>query len=175
MAQRRIPSRIFLVGPMGAGKTTIGRELASRLGFRFVDSDSEIERKTGVSIPWIFDIEGEQGFRQREAAVIDQLTQQEHLVLATGGGAVTTPSNRDALSARGIVIYLFTPVQVQLQRTRHDTNRPLLQSSNPRQRLEELMQQRDPLYRQIADLVIESSSGRARGVAKRIEATLEKE
>ena len=163
-----------MIGPMGAGKTTIGRELASQLGFRFIDSDTEIENRTGVSIPWIFDIEGEQGFRAREADIIEQLTQQDGVVLATGGGAVTTPANRDVLSARGIVIYLYTPVNVQLERTHHDTNRPLLQNSNPRQRLEELMEQRDPLYRLIAYIVVESSIGRARSIAKRVEQAIEK-
>jgi shikimate kinase len=175
MAIWRTSSRIFLVGPMGAGKSTIGRELAAQLGLRFVDSDTEIVNRTGVSIPWIFDIEGEQGFRQREAAVIDQLTQQDGIVLATGGGAVTTPANREALSTRGVVIYLYTPVEVQLQRTCQDSNRPLLDNDNPRQRLEELLEQRDPLYRQIADRVIESSGGRARSIAKRIEREIEQD
>lgn len=159
---------------MGAGKTTIGRELAAQLGLDFIDSDSEIETRTGVSITWIFDIEGEQGFRDREAAIIEQLSNQDGIVLATGGGAVTTPANRAALSSRGVVVYLYTPVDVQLQRTHHDTNRPLLQHEDPRARLEDLMAQRDHLYRQIADIIVASSNGRARSVARRIEQALEK-
>ncbi len=158
---------------MGAGKSTVGRELAELLGLEFVDSDHEIEERTGVSIPWIFDLEGEAGFRAREAAVIDELTAREGLVLATGGGAVTTPGNRDVLGARGVVVYLDTPVSVQLARTRQDPNRPLLQAPDPEARLRELLEQRDPLYREVADIVVETSGGRARSVARRIVAALQ--
>jgi len=168
MAHWRIPPRVFLVGPMGAGKSTVGRELASLLGLEYVDSDAVIEARTGVSIPWIFDLEGEAGFRTREAAVIDELTRRDGVVLATGGGAVTTPANRDLLGARGVVVYLYTPVSVQLQRTRHDTNRPLLQSDDPEARLQALLAERDPLYREVADVVVETTGGRARSVARRI-------
>ncbi len=168
MAHWRTPQRIFLVGPMGAGKSTIGRELAARLGLGLIDTDHEIERRTGANIPWIFDLEGEAGFRRREAAVIDELTAQDGVVLATGGGAVTTPQNRDVLGARGVVVYLYTPVSVQFQRTRHDTNRPLIQDPDPQARLEALMAERDPLYRAIADIVVDTSEGRPRQLAARI-------
>jgi 3-dehydroquinate synthase len=149
-------NNIFLVGLMGAGKTTIGRQLARKLGKRFVDSDHEIEARTGASIPWIFEIEGEASFRRREADMIRELSAQEGLVLATGGGAVLNPASRALLAERGTVIYLRASIGSILQRTSHDKNRPLLQTADPRARLEELQIQRDPLYRQIADLVIDT-------------------
>ena len=149
-------NNIFLVGLMGAGKTTIGRQLARKLGKRFVDSDHEIEARTGASIPWIFEIEGEASFRRREADVIRELTAQDDLVLATGGGAVLNPASRALLAERGTVIYLRASIGSILQRTSHDKNRPLLQTADPRARLEELLAQRDPLYREIADLVIDT-------------------
>lgn len=160
---------------MGAGKSTVGRELAALLGLSFIDSDHEIERRTGVSIPWIFDLEGEVGFRAREAGVIEELSARDGVVLATGGGAVTTAANRDLLGARGVVVYLHTPVAVQLQRTRHDPHRPLLQDGDPQGRLQALMTERDPLYREVADVVVESAGGRARTVARRIVAALQGE
>ncbi|MGH8853708.1 MAG: bifunctional shikimate kinase/3-dehydroquinate synthase AroKB [Telluria sp.] len=141
---------------MGAGKTTIGRQLARRLGKRFVDSDHEIEARTGATIPWIFEIEGEASFRRREAEMIRELTAQDDLVLATGGGAVLNPASRALLAERGIVIYLRASIGSILQRTSHDKNRPLLQTADPRARLEELLAARDPLYREIADLVIDT-------------------
>ncbi|TXF97498.1 3-dehydroquinate synthase [Massilia arenae] len=147
---------IFLVGLMGAGKTTIGRLLARKLNRRFVDSDHEIEARTGATIPWIFEIEGEACFRRREADVIRDLTGQQGLVLATGGGAVLDPRNRAYLAERGTVIYLRASIGSILQRTAHDKNRPLLQTADPRAKLEELWTQRDPLYREIADLVIDT-------------------
>ena len=147
---------LFLVGLMGAGKTTVGRTLARRLGKRFVDSDHEIEAHTGASIPWIFEIEGEPSFRRREAEMIRELTAQTGIVLATGGGAILNPDNRAFLKKRGTVIYLRASVDSILERTSHDKNRPLLQTENPRQRLEELMAQREPLYFEIADLVIDT-------------------
>lgn len=159
---------IYLVGPMGAGKTTVGRHLAELLGREFLDSDHEIERRTGATIPWIFDKEGEVGFRGRETTVIDELTHQHHLVLATGGGAVTTADNRYFLKTRGIVIYLFTPVDIQLQRTYRDKNRPLLQVENPEQKLKDLLAIRDPLYRDVAHYIIETNQGAARDLAQRI-------
>jgi shikimate kinase len=151
MAQK---SNIFLIGPMGAGKTTVGKRLAKLKGMRFKDSDHEIEQRTGVDIGFIFEKEGEAGFRRREREVIAELTQETGLVLATGGGAVLDPDNRRDLSARGFVVYLCTPVTQQLERTRYSKHRPLLQVEDPRQRLEELMAQRDPLYRETADMVI---------------------
>ncbi|NNG23947.1 bifunctional shikimate kinase/3-dehydroquinate synthase AroKB [Telluria aromaticivorans] len=149
-------NNIFLVGLMGAGKTTIGRQLARKLGKRFVDSDHEIEARTGASVPWIFEIEGEPSFRRREADMIRDLTTQDHLVLATGGGAVLDPVSRALLAERGTVIYLRAAIGSILQRTSHDKNRPLLQTADPRAKLEELLATRDPLYREIADLVIDT-------------------
>jgi 3-dehydroquinate synthase len=147
---------IFLVGLMGAGKTTIGRMLARKLGKRFVDSDHEIEARTGASIPWIFEIEGEASFRRREADMIRELTGQHGIVLATGGGAVLDPANRALLAERGTVVYLRAGIGSILQRTSHDRNRPLLQTPDPRRKLEELTSQREPLYREVADLVIDT-------------------
>jgi len=149
-------NNIFLVGLMGAGKTTIGRQLARKLGKRFVDSDHEIEARTGATIPWIFEIEGEDSFRRREADMIRELSAQDELVLATGGGAVLNPASRALLAERGTVIYLRASIGSILQRTSHDKNRPLLQTADPRAKLEELLAQRDPLYREIADLVIDT-------------------
>lgn len=147
---------IFLVGLMGAGKTTVGRALAKRLNKRFIDSDHEIEARTGASIPLIFEIEGEASFRQREAEAIRDLTAQQGIVLATGGGAVLNPVNREFLKQRGTVIYLRASVNSILQRTSHDKNRPLLQTADPRKRIEELWHAREPLYREVADLIIET-------------------
>ena len=159
---------IYLVGPMGAGKTTVGRHLADLLGREFLDSDHEIERKTGATIPWIFEKEGETGFRSRESVVINELTTKKNLVLATGGGAVTQAVNREYLKHRGIVIYLYTPVELQLQRTYRDKNRPLLQVENPEQKLRDLLNVRDPLYREVAHYIIETNQGAARDLAQRI-------
>jgi shikimate kinase/3-dehydroquinate synthase len=147
---------VFLVGLMGAGKTTIGRILARKLGKRFIDSDHEIEARTGASIPWIFEIEGEESFRRREAEVIRDLCAEDGVVLATGGGAVLNPETRASLKARGTVIYLRANVNSIMTRTAHDKNRPLLQTADPRRKLEELMLQREPLYREIAELVIDT-------------------
>ncbi len=149
-------NNIFLVGLMGAGKTTIGRLLARRLNMAFIDSDHEIEARTGASIPWIFEIEGEASFRRREADVIRELTAQRGIVLATGGGAVLNPASRALLAERGTVVYLRASVGSILQRTSHDKNRPLLQTADPRKKLEDLTAQREPLYREIADLVIDT-------------------
>jgi len=141
---------------MGAGKTTIGRMLARRLGMHFADSDHEIEARTGASVPWIFEIEGEASFRRREADMIRELTAGSGLVLATGGGAVLNPESRRLLAERGTVIYLRASVNSILTRTSHDKNRPLLQTADPRRKLEDLTAQREPLYREIADLVIDT-------------------
>jgi shikimate kinase len=147
---------IILIGPMGAGKSTIGRLLAKELRLPFRDSDKEIEQRTGASIPLIFDVEGEQGFREREHAAIKELCEMRGVVLATGGGAVLRQDNRDVLRAGGQVIYLCTSVEQQLDRTSRDRNRPLLQAPNPREVLTGLMAVRDPLYREIADIVIQT-------------------
>ena len=145
---------IILIGMMGSGKTTVGRLLAKQLGKTFIDSDEEIQRRTGVTIPHIFDVEGEAGFRQRESAVLEDLAERNDLVLATGGGAILSSHNRSVLKASGIVVYLKSSVHDLWQRTRHDTNRPLLQTADPRAKLQELFEQRDPLYAEIADIVM---------------------
>jgi shikimate kinase len=162
------PGSFFLVGPMGAGKSTIGRQLARSLHLKFVDSDREIEKRTGVDIPLIFELEGESGFRKREKEVIDELSTRSGIVLATGGGAVLDADNRSHLASRGYVIYLHTSVDQQLKRIAHDKNRPLLQSADPRQKLAELMEFRDPLYRDVADWTIETDGCRARDVVQEI-------
>ena len=158
----------FLVGPMGAGKSTIGRQLARTLNLEFIDSDRNIEARTGVDIPLIFELEGEEGFRKREQEIIDHLTRRPGIVLATGGGAVLSNINRQHLSSRGQVIYLRTSVEQQLQRTARDRNRPLLQTENPEQTLQELMQIRDPLYREVADWTIETDGCRVHDVVQKI-------
>ena len=142
---------IFLIGLMAVGKSTVGRQLAEALKMPFFDVDEEIERRAGAEISWIFDVEGEIGFRQREAAIIDELTQQQGIVLATGGGAVLSEENRRCLAARGIVIHLDSPIEKLIARTRRDTKRPLLQGSDQAAKLRELQQQRGPLYAEIAD------------------------
>lgn len=149
-------ANIFLVGLMGAGKTTAGRILARRLGKPFQDTDHEIEQRTGVKIPVIFDIEGEAGFRAREAQVLAELVAQEGVVLATGGGVVLKPENRALLMERGLVVYLHANPRDLWQRTHHDKNRPLLQTADPLTTLQELYEQRDPLYREVADVVMET-------------------
>ena len=147
---------VFLVGPMGVGKTTIGRVLADHLGLEFFDSDREIEASTGADIPWIFDVEGESGFRVRETRMIEQLTQKKNIVLATGGGAVMSAENREWLMARGVVVYLRAPISQQVERTSRDKTRPLLQTPDPEQRIRELMKIREPLYQEVADIVVDT-------------------
>tara|TARA_R110002110_G_scaffold61225_2_gene172011 strand:+ start:7633 stop:8154 length:522 start_codon:yes stop_codon:yes gene_type:complete len=160
--------RVFLVGPMGAGKSTIGKYLARHLGLAFADTDTEIENRTGADIPWIFDVEGEAGFRDREQQVVEEMTCMDHIVLATGGGVIMRPQNRQALASRGFVIYLHATVEEQVRRTRNDRKRPLLQTGNPEQVLRDLMLVRDPLYREIADLVIDTDGSSPRAVAQRL-------
>lgn len=159
---------VFLVGPMGAGKSAVGRQLARLLHLDFVDSDEEIEARTGVDIPFIFEKEGETGFRKREAKVIDDLTRRERIVLATGGGAIVDSANRNHLGARGFVIYLHTTVEQQLARTRKGRDRPLLENDDPRAVLEALMATREPLYREIADLTVETDGRKVKAVASEI-------
>ena len=164
----RQPKNVFLVGPMGAGKSAVGRQLSRLLHLDFHDSDDEIEARTGVDIPFIFEKEGEAGFRKREAAVIDDLTTREGIVLATGGGAVLDSDSRNFLGARGFVVYLYTTVDQQLTRTRKGRHRPLLQNDDPRRVLEDLMAIRDPLYREVADLVVETDGRKVKAVATEI-------
>jgi shikimate kinase len=162
-------ANIFLIGPMGAGKTTVGRRLADARGMEFVDSDQEVEARTGVDIAFIFEKEGEAGFRRRERQAIGELTQRHGLVLATGGGAVMDPDNRHWLAARGFVVYLHASIEQQLARTERTDSRPLLQAGNRRETLERLFLIRDPLYREIADLVLHTDGRNARALAREIE------
>ncbi|MDR5906377.1 MULTISPECIES: shikimate kinase AroK [Halomonadaceae] len=159
---------LFLIGPMGAGKSTIGRLLAAELSRDFFDSDHEIQGRCGADIPWIFEIEGEAGFREREEAMIDELTQRHGVVVATGGGAVMRESNRRALRERGTVIYLYTTVEQQLRRTAKDRNRPLLQNGNPEEILRGMFAKRDPLYRATADLIVRTDRRGPRSVVSEI-------
>ena len=159
---------VFLVGPMGSGKSAVGRQLARALHLPFHDSDSEIERRTGVDIPFIFDKEGEAGFRQREREAIEALTALEAIVLATGGGAVLLAENRNLLSQRGCVVYLQTSVAQQAERVRHGRNRPLLADGDPATRLGHLMDARAPLYSEIADIVVPTDGRRVNNVAEQV-------
>jgi len=160
--------RVFLVGPMGAGKTTIGKYLAQRLHLDFADTDTEIEKRTGADIPWIFDVEGEEGFRKREQQVVEEMTLWDNVVLATGGGVVVRAENRRVLAARGFVIYLHASVEEQVRRTHRDRRRPLLQDGDPEEVLRTLMMQRDEYYREIADHVINTDDCSPRTVAQRL-------
>lgn len=163
---------IYLVGMMGAGKTTVGRLLARRLKLRFVDSDHEIERRCGVKVPTIFDIEGEAGFRSRESQVLADLTGLEGIVLATGGGAVLAEENRARLAAGGTVIYLCARPEDLYERVRQDRNRPLLATADPLGRLRELYLQRDPLYRSIADVVVDTGRQTVQSLTRALAAQL---
>ncbi len=166
------PKNLFLVGPMGAGKSAVGRQLARLLHLEFLDSDEEIETRTGVDIPFIFEKEGEEGFRRREVKVIDDLSRREGVVLATGGGAVMDAESRSRLGARGFVVYLYTSVEQQLDRTQRGRNRPLLENGDKATVLEELMAERDPLYREIADLTVDTDGRRVQTVAREIHESL---
>ncbi|AEF04742.1 shikimate kinase [Alteromonas sp. KS69] len=165
MAEKR---NIFLVGPMGAGKSTIGRHLADELHLDFYDSDQEIERRSGADIAWIFDLEGEDGFRAREENIINDLTDKQGIVLATGGGSIVTKAVRNRLSARGIVVYLQTTIDKQVARTQRDKRRPLLQNNDPEQVLRDLADLRNPLYEEVADYVVDTDDQSARAVANQI-------
>lgn len=171
MAEKR---NIFLVGPMGAGKSTIGRHLADELHLEFYDSDQEIEKRTGADIAWVFDIEGEDGFRRREEGVIDDLSEMQGIVLATGGGSVLSKTVRNRLSARGIVVYLETPIEKQVARTQRDKRRPLLQTKEaPKDVLVRLADERNPLYEEIADVTVKTDEQSAKVVAAQIIAKLD--
>jgi len=166
---------VFLVGMMGAGKTTAGRLMARRLKREFLDTDHEIERRCGVKVPVIFEFEGEAGFRQREAVVIAELTAREDVVLATGGGAVLDEANRRHLAARGTVVYLHAPPPALYERVRQDRNRPLLATADPQARLQELYAVRDPLYREIADIVVDTGRQSVQNLARQLLARLKEE
>ncbi|HAD89837.1 MAG TPA: shikimate kinase AroK [Alteromonas macleodii] len=153
---------------MGAGKSTIGRHLADELHLDFFDSDQEIERRTGADIAWIFDLEGEDGFRKREENVINDLTDKQGIVLATGGGSIVTKAVRNRLSARGIVVYLQTTIDKQVARTQRDKRRPLLQNEDPEQVLRDLAEMRNPLYEEVADYIVDTDDQSARAVANQI-------
>jgi len=166
-------NNIFLIGPMGVGKTTIGRHLARQLNREFVDSDQEIENRTGAAISLIFEIEGEEGFRRREAAVIEELSQGDGRVVATGGGAILQEANRRLMRSRGTVVYLSASLETQLKRTARNRNRPLLDNDDPRGTLESLMKVREPLYRQEADLTVSTDNRTPQAVAREIASQLE--
>ena len=159
---------------MGSGKSTIGRLLSNELKVSFIDTDKVIEERAGANIPWIFDVEGEDGFRNREEAIVDELTQEDELVLATGGGVVIREANRNALRNRGFVVYLQTSVEQQLERTMRDKNRPLLQTDNPRERLETLLKTREPLYKQTADMIMKTDRRHPRAVVSQLVKNLKK-
>jgi shikimate kinase len=170
-----LPDNVFLIGPMGAGKSTIGRHLAELLGRDFVDSDQELEKRTGASIPLIFEIEGEGGFRNRESSMLDELSARHGVVLATGGGAVLDPANRERLRDRGIVVYLQADIDTLVQRTRRDRNRPLLQNGDRRHTLTEMMKVRDPIYRETAHIIIHTNQRPPKAVARDILNALQRE
>jgi shikimate kinase len=159
---------IYLVGPMGTGKTAVGKALARLIGAPFADSDAEIERHAGVDIPYIFDQEGEAGFRRREREALAELCRREPLVMATGGGAILAPENRDLLQSTGVVVYLHTSAAHQLQRVGSGRGRPMLQGADIAQRLRELSRVREPLYRQIADITLSTDGRRVPKVAELI-------
>lgn len=159
---------IFLIGPMGAGKTTIGKELAKTLSMTFIDSDHEIEQHTGASIPLIFELEGEAGFRTREHAILSELTQRENIVLATGGGAIIDQANRTNLASRGFVVYLRADIEQLFNRTAKDPHRPLLKTADPKAKLSELMAARAPLYEEIADLILDTGGHTPKWLVKKI-------
>ncbi|MDP2323817.1 MAG: shikimate kinase AroK [Gammaproteobacteria bacterium] len=164
--------RIFLIGPMGSGKSAVGRRLAKELGCEFIDSDDVIENRSGVDIPFIFEREGEEGFRQRESRIIDELTQLPGIVLATGGGSAQDPANRAALHSRGFVVYLHASIDQQLKRTRRGRERPMLKGGDPREILTRLMAVRDPQYREIAHAVIATDGRKVPSVVREIRRTM---
>lgn len=165
-------SNIFLVGPMGAGKTTIGKMLAQELGYDFVDSDREIEKRTGADISWIFDVEGEAGFRVRESNVIKELAQGNRLVIATGGGAVLDEDTRQLMKSRGFTAYISAPLQVLLDRTSQDKSRPLLQVDNVEEQFNTILEEREHLYRDVANIELDSHELSSRQIATKIARSL---
>jgi shikimate kinase len=162
------PASIFIIGMMGAGKSTIGRLLAQAIGFDFIDADRELEARSGVPIPTIFEIEGEAGFRRREAALLDELSSRPGIVLATGGGAVLDGDTRARLHERGLVIYLRASADEVYRRTRRDKSRPLLQTADPRARIEALLVEREALYAATAHLTFQSAAANPRRLVERL-------
>jgi shikimate kinase len=167
-----LKSNIYLVGPMGAGKSTIGRVLAAELQLSFRDSDKVIEDRTGADIPWIFDMEGEEGFRDRESAVLEELSKGQDVVIATGGGIILRPNNREIMKSSGYVCYLTASIEQLVERTARDKKRPLLQVENPRQKIIDLVALRDPLYLETADFVINTDRRSPKLVAQEISALI---
>ena len=167
-AEMDVPSNIFLIGPMGAGKSTIGRRLATALDKGFVDADQALEERTGVEIPLIFELEGEAGFRKRESEMLARLVAREDMVLATGGGVVLSAQNRAHLAERGFVIYLDAPVELLVARVARDRHRPLMQTEDPKATMREIMRVRDPLYRESADIIVRSTHRSSRFVVREI-------
>jgi shikimate kinase len=167
-------TNIIFVGLMGAGKTTVGRTLAKNLKKTFLDTDLEIEKRTGVKIPVIFEMEGEQGFRKRESTVLDELSQRDNVVLATGGGAVLDEHNRALMKQRGLVVYLRADIHDLYMRTRNDKNRPLLQTADPQQKLRQLFEIRDPLYQQVADIVVDTGNQPVANIVNKIQKLIAK-
>ncbi|MBM28252.1 MAG: shikimate kinase I [Halieaceae bacterium] len=172
MATGRKGEIVFMVGPMGSGKSTVGRHLSELLGYGFIDSDAEIEARAGADIPWIFDVEGEAGFRRRESAVLADLATQQQVVIATGGGAILAEPNRQVMADTGVVVFLNVSVAQQLKRTGSGEGRPLLQAGDREATLTQLMAEREPLYSASADVTISASGGNARKVARHIETQL---
>jgi shikimate kinase len=171
----RDKSNIYLIGPMGSGKTAVGRQLARELGRPFFDTDVEIERRTGVDIPYIFEKEGEAGFREREREMIEILCAERNAVIATGGGAVLNPRNRECLAASGTVVFLRTDIEEQLKRTRRTRTRPLLMGEDPRKVLSRLMSERQPIYEELADICIDTTGKRVKWVSTAVRKLLQGE
>ena len=159
---------IFIVGPMGSGKSTVGKIISDELFLSFFDTDEEIESRTGASIDWIFDLEGEEGFRKRESEVLEEMAQKNSIVLSTGGGVVLSDANRELLSSRGTVFYLSTPIDVQVERTSKDKDRPLLKNGDPKEILSNLHEKRESLYLQVSDHVVETANKSSQQVATEI-------
>ena len=159
---------IFIVGPMGSGKSTVGKIISDELFLNFFDTDEEIENRTGASIDWIFDLEGEEGFRKRESGVLEEMVQKNSVVLSTGGGIILSENNRELLSSRGTVFYLATPISVQIERTAKDKDRPLLKNGDPGQILQELHEKRKNLYKSVSDHIVETEDKSSQEVASEI-------